>query len=64
MHPEQETHGMMWSFKEQRYVPEDEYWDIDGDCRLEHPYFASIVHCPSEVESLEHLAGYEVSQAS
>ena len=25
---------MMWSFKEQRYVPADEYWDIDGDCRL------------------------------
>jgi len=40
---------MMWSFKEQRYVPADEYWEIDGDCRLVIPHLA---HCPSEVESL------------
>ena len=48
MHPDQES-GMMWSFKEQRYVSADEYFEIDGDCRLEHP---SLAHCPSEVESL------------
>ena len=30
--------SMMWSFKEQRYVPADEYFEIDGDCRLAFPH--------------------------
>ena len=39
----------MWSFKKKRYVNADEYFEIDGDCRLEIP---SLAHCPSEEASL------------
>lgn len=50
---EQKAQGskMMWSFVEKRYVPAEDYYEIDGDCRLDLPD-PSIAHCPSENESL------------
>jgi len=57
MHKNQES-GMMWSFKEQRYVSADEYWDIDGDCRLtlDEQIMSKLASMNDEVQTMHNIS--------